>query len=122
MIELAHNNTVFIKIHDISLRWEIPEKFLEQILYTLKNNGYLESKKGKNGGYRLKQCPSKISIAEIIRLIDGPLAPVDSVSIHFYEKSPVEKHRGLHSFFREVRDVIADKLENTMLDSFVKKL
>jgi Rrf2 family transcriptional regulator, cysteine metabolism repressor len=121
LIEIAGNSSLFIKNNAISMKWDIPGKFLEQILFKLKQNGYLKSKKGKTGGYQLTKSPSEISIADIIRLFDGPLAPVDSVSKYFYENSPVEKCKSLHSFFREIRDVIAEMAENKKLSDFISK-
>ncbi len=101
------------KIEDISKRKGIPKKFLEKILLTLKRAGYLRSKRGSNGGYWLVKDPSEIAIAEIIRLIDGPLAPVDSVSQYFYRPTPIERHPQLLSLFRDVRKLTIDKMETT---------
>jgi Rrf2 family transcriptional regulator, cysteine metabolism repressor len=119
LIEIAGNSNHYIKNNDISRKWDIPEKFLEQILLKLKKTGYLKSKKGKTGGYQLTKSPSEISIADIIRLFDGPLAPVDSVSTYFYEISPVEKCKSLHTFFKEIRDVIAEMAETKKLSDFL---
>ncbi len=119
LIEIAGHDNSYVKINEIALKWEIPYKFLEHILLTLKKKDYLDSKKGKTGGYKLTKSPSDVSIADIIRLFDGPLAPVDSVSIHFYDKSPVEKCPGLHMFFKEIRDVIADMAETKKLSDFL---
>ncbi len=114
MIELAgHDDEKYIKIEAISTNWSIPRKFLEQILITLKNAGYLKSRKGADGGYRLARNASEISLAEIIRLIDGALAPVESVSKYFYENTPVEKHSGLIHIMKDIRDYVSDKLEKT---------
>lgn len=122
LIDLTHHyDKDFIKIVDISKRWSIPKKFLEQILITLKTAGYVKSKKGSEGGYKLTKTPSKISLAEIIRLLDGPLAPVESASKYFYENTPVEQHKKLLSLFIDIRNYIAVKLENTTFADLVKK-
>jgi Rrf2 family protein len=63
---------------------QIPKKFLEAILLELRNNGLLQSQKGKGGGYQLRQPPAEISFAKVIRVIDGPIAPALCVSLHFY--------------------------------------
>jgi len=121
LIDLANNfDKDYIKIIDISERWSIPKKFLEQILITLKNAEYVKSKKGSVGGYKLNKRPEQISLAEIIRLIDGALAPVESASKYFYENSPVEQHKNLMSVFIDIRDYVSDKLESTSFADLVK--
>ncbi len=65
---------------------KIPKKFLEAILLELRNHGLLQSQKGKGGGYYLRQEPSSVSFAKVIRVIDGPIAPALCVSLHFYGK------------------------------------
>ena len=114
LIDLAENyHRGLIKIKDISQRKGIPQKYLEQILLSLKRGGFLRSKRGVDGGYRLATSPDKINIAQIIRLMDGPIAPVDSVSRYFFDHRPIEKSKELQKLFREIRDIISDKLENT---------
>ena len=108
-----------IKIEDIAKRKSIPKKYLEQILLLLKRVGYLKSKPGVNGGYSLAKEPQNISIAEIIRLMDGALAPVGSVSIYFYESTPIDQNKNLINLFKEIRDYIADKMENTTFADLV---
>jgi len=100
-------------IDEIAGRQGIPRKYLEQILLLLKRAGYLQSRRGAEGGYRLVKAPDAISVAEIIRLMDGALAPVESVSRYFYEKTPIEKSPKMIQLFREIRDYISDKLEGT---------
>ena len=90
LIDLSENyNNVFIKITNIAQRWSMPKKFLEQILITLKTSGYVKSKKGSVGGYKLTKAPDQISLAEIIRLMDGALAPVESASNIFMKTRPL---------------------------------
>jgi len=116
MIDLAeHYGKDYIKIEDICRRKKIPRKFLEQILLALNRAGYLSSKRGSDGGYRLAKKPGEISIAEIIRLMDGALAPVESVSKYFFEHTPIERSKKLLNVFRDIRDYIALKLEKTYL-------
>ncbi len=112
LIDLSTNyNLDYVKIGDISNRWSIPKKFLEQILLNLKTSGYVKSKKGSVGGYKLNKTPEQITLAEIIRLMDGALAPVESASKYFYENSPVEQSKKLISIFIDIRDYISDRLE-----------
>lgn len=121
LIDLTkHYDKDYVKIIDIATRWSIPKKFLEQILMSLKTAGYVKSKKGSEGGYKLTKAPSKITLAEIIRLLDGPLAPVDSASKYFYENTPVEQHKKLLNIFIDIRNYIAGKLENTSFADLIK--
>jgi Rrf2 family cysteine metabolism transcriptional repressor len=93
----------------------IPPKFLEQILLTLKRARIVHSAKGQHGGYRLARSASKITLAEVIRLVDGALAPTESVSRYFYESTPIEKERKILRVLRRIRDYISDTLEKTTL-------
>lgn len=108
-----------LKIQEIADAQKIPKKFLEQILIVLKQRGYVKSKQGINGGYRLAQKPAAISLAEVIRLMDGALAPVDSVSQYFYESTPIEREASLIKVFRDIRDYIATTLEKTTFQDLV---
>ncbi len=114
LIDLAqHYNTGLVKISDVSSRSNIPRKFLEQILLNLKSAGYVKSVRGANGGYKLAKDPSDITLAETIRLFDGALAPVESVSINFYEHTPIEQNDKLIGIFKDIRDYVANRLETT---------
>lgn len=93
----------------------LPPKFLEQLLLVLKRGGLVKSQKGQRGGYKLARPAAKISLAEIIRLLDGALAPTDSVSRYFYEPTPVEKEKRLLRVFKEIRDLVSARLERTSL-------
>ena len=75
-----------ILIADIAEQQSIPKKFLEAILLELRNNGVLHSQKGKGGGYQLRMSPEQVSIAKIVRIIDGPISPMLCVSLYFYGK------------------------------------
>ncbi|HMA99878.1 MAG TPA: Rrf2 family transcriptional regulator [Spirochaetota bacterium] len=114
LIDLTENYPdKLVRTEYISRRKKIPKKYLEQILLILKRRGYLKSKTGLNGGYSLMKAPDKITLAEIIRLMDGALAPVGSVSKYFYETTPVDQSQKLLKIFREIRNYISDKLEQT---------
>jgi len=99
----------------------LPERFLEQILLMLKRAGYLRSKKGPNGGYYLAKDPSEISVAEVIRVMDGPLAPIDCVSVTAHEYCSRENFCGLKWLWKEVRDSIAEILERTTFGDLAKR-
>lgn len=110
-----------VLISEISKKKKIPLKFLENILLELKKAGILESKKGKGGGYFLKKEPSKVKVASIIRLVNGPIAMLPCVSLYFYErcKNCDEKNCGLHDMMIEVRDASLNILENRTLEDLV---
>jgi Rrf2 family protein len=103
----------FVSVETIALAQAIPPKYLEQILLALKRARYLRSSKGQHGGYRLARPAGKITLAEVVRLFDGALAPTESVSEYFYESTPIEKEKRLVRVFKEIRDYVADKLEHT---------
>ena len=110
-----------LHIRDISAAQEIPRRFLEQILLMLKRTGYLRSKKGPNGGYYLAKPPSKITVAEVIRVMDGPLAPIDCVSVTAHEVCARERYCGLKWLWKEVRDAVAEIMERTTFEDLSRK-
>ena len=108
-----------VKIEVTAQRQHIPKKYLEQILLLLKTSGYVKSIRGANGGYLLAKPPGQIFLAEIIRLSDGPLAPVEAVSHYFYGHSPIEQAPKLLAVFQDIRDYMAQKLENISLADLI---
>ncbi len=110
-----HKDEGFVSVETIALAQGIPRKYLEQILLALKRAKYLHSSKGQHGGYRLAKPAARITLAEIIRLFDGALAPTESVSQHFYESTPIEREKNLLRVFKEIRDFVSNKLEHTTL-------
>ena len=114
MLELAlRHGGPPLHIRDISRAQDIPERFLEQILLQLKRAGCLRSRKGPNGGYYLAKPPERISVAEVIRVMDGPLAPIDCVSVTAHEVCARERFCGLKGLWKETRDAVARILEGT---------
>jgi Rrf2 family cysteine metabolism transcriptional repressor len=109
-----------VRIHEISKREKIPEKFLEQILLQLRRAGLLESRRGAHGGYLLLRRPEKVSIADVIRVIDGPLAPIGCVSKWAHVRCEDERKCGLRRVMLEVRNVVADMLEGITLKDVCK--
>lgn len=120
MIRLARNYPERpTKIHDIAVHEEIPEKFLELILLNLKAARLVESIRGANGGYRLRRPPDKIFLGEIIRTIDGALAPMgDAESLRRLVKVD-RKHSALYQVFLDVRNAAAGILDHTSLADLV---
>jgi Rrf2 family protein len=103
----------------------IPKKFLEQILLSLKSTGLVESKKGKGGGYALVRPPDKVTLASVIRMMEGPLAPLPCASETRFRKCDecvdIETC-GTRIVMREVRDAIAEILDSTTLAMVVEKV
>lgn len=121
LIDLAGNYPAeMVKIMEVANRNGIPKKYLEQIFLQLKGAGYVKSTRGAKGGYELAKAPDEINLAEIIRLIDGPLASVGSASLYFFEHSPVEKNEKLLQVFKDIRNFVANKLENITLAQLVE--
>jgi Rrf2 family protein len=106
-----------VQIREIAERQHIPAKFLEQILLTLKNAGLLHSRMGVGGGYYLAKPANEISLGQIIRVLDGPLAPIGCVSQMAYEPCgcPDERTCGLRLVMLDVRNAISDILDGTSL-------
>ena len=115
-----HYEKGMIKTEDIAKRRNIPKKYLEHILLLLNKAGYVRSKRGTDGGYSLSKNPKDVSVAEIIRLMDGPLAPVESVSKYFYHKTPIEQSRALVKVMKDIRDYTSRILEHTTFASLLK--
>ena len=116
VLGLNYDATV-VRIQTISQRQNIPKRFLEQILNDLKSAGIVESKRGVAGGYRLRKPPEQITLAAVVRHVDGMLAPVSCVSERFYEpcSCPDESRCGIRSIMKEVRDAITVILETVTL-------
>ena len=120
LIELGENyDKQLVKIIDICNKRTIPKKYLEQILILLKGSGYVKSVRGASGGYKLAKKPEDINIAEIVRLIDGPIAPVFSASVHFFEHTPIEQNPKLLKLLKDIRKYIATKLEKTSIKDLI---
>ncbi|WP_370214619.1 RrF2 family transcriptional regulator [Mesoflavibacter profundi] len=111
-----------VQISAISESENISRKFLESILLTLRKNGFLGSKKGKNGGYYLLKDPSQIKLAPIMRILEGPIAMVPCVSLNFYEKCddcPDETTCAVHKLMIEVRDNTLSIFNNKSLSDLI---
>ena len=113
-----------VQIKEIAERQHIPAKFLEQILLTLKNNGMLHSRMGVGGGYYLARPAGEINLGHIVRVLDGPLAPIGCVSQMAYETCgcPDEKTCGLRLVMLDVRNAISDILDNTTLADVIGRV
>lgn len=113
-----------IQISVVAQRTNIPEKFLEQILLALRNGGILKSRRGVEGGYSLAKSPDDITLGEVIRLLDGPLAPIPCVSKAPHEpcSCPDEESCGLRIAMQQVSNALADILDNYKLTRLIQEV
>jgi Rrf2 family protein len=114
-----------VPIAELATSEQVPRKFLEQILVELRNQGIVQSQRGPGGGYSLRQAPEQVTLARVVRLFDGPLAPVPCASLHFYQPCTDcrdERSCGVRLVMREVRDSTARILEGTTLADLVAKV
>jgi Rrf2 family protein len=119
MMLARHHHQGAIKIREIAYEEDLPEKFLELILLELKNARMVESVRGAKGGYQLRRDPAEIRLSEIMRLIDGPLAPfADAEQLRVLIDRDLP-HRALYQVFLDVRDAAAKILENTTLADLI---
>lgn len=113
-----------IQIREISENLAIPRKFLEAILLELRNDGVLQSRQGKEGGYYLERSPDTITIGRVIRMFDGPLAYVPCVSQTAYARCDdcaQERYCAIRWIMKDVRDASARILDQTTLDQLLTK-
>src|SRR3982750_675542 len=114
-----------VRISDLARAEQIPAKFLELILLGLRNQGILRSRKGKGGGYLLARDPSQIFLGQIVRMFDGPLAPVPCASQTAYlacADCPNEAVCGVHLAMKAVRDATAQVLDGTSIASLRRQM
>ncbi len=111
-----------LQLNELAESEKIPLKFLEQILIDLKQGGFLDSVRGKYGGYRLSKPAKEIAIGQVVRYLDGPLAPICCVSQTAYERCscPDEAHCGLRMLMLDVRNAIANILDRYSLADVVE--
>lgn len=113
-----------VLISYISAKENIPKKFLEAILLELRNHGILQSQKGKGGGYLLRVDPNRVNLAQVLRVIDGPIAPTPCVSLNFYVRCDDcndEIACAIRPIMEQVRDANLAVYEKTTLVTFVKE-
>jgi Rrf2 family protein len=111
-----------LQVSELAAKERLPIKFLEQILTQLRGAGYVETKRGKLGGYSLAKPAGRIKIGAVIRLLDGPLAPIACVSKTAYARCscPDEQHCGLRMLMFDVRNAISRVLDRYTLDQIVE--
>jgi len=114
-----HGKNGFVKIEDICSAYDISKKYLEQLLSILKQNGFVRTRRGARGGYKLARPAAKISMASVVRVMDGALAPTESVSKYFFSHTPLEKEPRMMKVLKEIRNYIAKRLERLTLADLV---
>jgi Rrf2 family protein len=122
VVYIAKQEEGWLLISDIADKELIPKKFLEQILLELRKHTLLHSRRGKDGGYKLAKKPSEITMGQIIRIIDGPLAQIPCVSKLYYQKCEEcidEVTCTTRSVMQKVRDASAEILDNTTIQDLV---
>lgn len=124
LLALARNRDAQpTRISDLARDEHIPKKFLELILLDLKKHGLVDSRKGVGGGYVLGKPADLITMGEVVRILDGPLAPIACVSQTAYERCPDcpdEQACGVRFVMKQVRDGIADILDNTAINDVIE--
>jgi Rrf2 family protein len=113
-----------ILISDVAAPEKMPRKFLELILLELKNHGLLQSKKGKGGGYFLAKPPQMITVGQVVRIIDGPIAPLPCVSRTAYmrcEECADERTCAIRMVMKDVREATAKILDSVTLADMLSR-
>jgi len=116
-----HRHEGSVKVRDIAQEEDLPAKFLELILIELKRAKIVESERGNRGGYRLRRAPADIRLSDVIRLIDGPLAPFGDADQLKELVARNSQHRPLFQVFLDVRNAVADILEKTTIADIVRR-
>ncbi len=119
----AHQHEGPVLMPVIAEKKRIPLRFLENIMHELKQEGFLTSYRGRHGGYKLAKAPEEIRLADIIRLVNGPIAMLSCVSLHFYEpcEGCTQQTCGLHDTMILARDAILSILEGKTVADIVDK-
>lgn len=111
LIYVSRHDDALVRVDTMCAEYGLSKKYLENLLTILKNQRYLKTKRGTGGGYALARAASTITVAEIIRLMDGPLAPIESASHYFFSHTPLEKEKKIMKVMKEIRNFIAHRLE-----------
>jgi Rrf2 family protein len=120
LIVLGMSSSDVMSIGDISEKTLVPYNYLEQILLQLKMLGFVKSKRGKFGGYRLSKDPHEIVIGNVIRSLEGPLAPMNCVSVTSYETCVLEGNCLLKPLWALIRDTVAVIMDKTTLNHLLE--
>lgn len=123
LLTLAREPTQeLLLVSEIAERENLPKKFLEAILLELNRNGLVRSRRGRGGGYALAKPADLITFGQVVRIIDGPLAPLSCVSVNYYRRCDDckdEQTCDIRKVMRRVRDAIANELDGTSLQDAI---
>lgn len=121
ILDLAlHYGNSPVTIHELAKRADIPIKFLEQILLELKRGGFVESRRGKIGGYLLAKHPSRIKLGEIIRFIDGGIEPIACADKHYKGCRDISKC-ALREIWQKITHSIASIIDDITFEDLAAK-
>ncbi len=118
LVLAKENSNELLLVNDIAERENLPKKFLEAILLELNRNGLVRSRRGRGGGYALAKPADLITFGQVVRIMDGPLAPLSCVSVNYYRRCDDcrdEQACEIRKVMRRVRDAIANELDGTSL-------
>jgi Rrf2 family cysteine metabolism transcriptional repressor len=122
VFELAkHRGEGPVRIADIAKNQSIPPRFLEVILNQLKQAGFVESKRGSAGGYILTRSPAELTVGEIIRFVEGPLAPVDCSQGGSLERCTLHGHCAFLSMWEKAREALSEVYDSTTFEDLVEQ-
>ncbi|MBD3427183.1 MAG: Rrf2 family transcriptional regulator [Candidatus Omnitrophica bacterium] len=120
LIHLARRkDNGYVKMEEIGEKYDLSKKYLIQIFNALRQSRYIKTRRGANGGFMLAKKPEKISLAEVVRLMDGALAPTLSVSKYFFESNPLEKENKVINVMKEIRDYVSKKVESIKISDLL---
>ena len=122
VLDLAlHYDKELVTSHEMAMRIDAPVKFLEQVLLDLKNGGFIESRRGKIGGYLLARAPAQITAGEIIRLIEGPIEPISCVRQGYSECQDIYKC-AFRKIWQKVSQATSDIIDNVTFEDLVSQV
>jgi Rrf2 family protein len=123
LVMAREDSDQLLLVSDIAEKENLPKKFLEAILLELNRNGLVRSRRGRGGGYALAKAPEAITFGQVVRIMDGPLAPLSCVSVNYYRRCDDckdEQTCAIRKVMRRVRDAIAHELDGTTLADAVR--
>lgn len=121
VLDLALHYDTIVTIHELSKSAQIPLKFLEQVLLDLKRGGFVESRRGKIGGYLLAKHPSQIKVGDIVRFIDGPLEPISCLEENYSGCSDIYKCV-FRNIFQDVGRATSNIVDNVTFEDLVSQV